>query len=102
LHAERKAYAYDAATVVMTHSGASSFSVAFRNHYKFTGKERDSESGLDNFGARYDASSMGRFRQGISGTGISGTDGTGPNFPVPIRENSPSGELNIVATPLDI
>ena len=30
-------------------------------HYKFTGKERDSESGLDNFGARYDASSMGRF-----------------------------------------
>jgi RHS repeat-associated protein len=31
------------------------------NHYKFTGKERDSESGLDNFGARYDSSSMGRF-----------------------------------------
>jgi RHS repeat-associated protein len=30
-------------------------------HYKFTGKERDSESGLDNFGARYDASTMGRF-----------------------------------------
>jgi RHS repeat-associated protein len=29
------------------------------NH--FTGKERDSESGLDNFGARYNASSMGRF-----------------------------------------
>jgi RHS repeat-associated protein len=27
----------------------------------FTGKERDSESGLDNFGARYDASSLGRF-----------------------------------------
>jgi hypothetical protein len=25
--------------------------------YKFTGKERDSESGLDNFGARYNASS---------------------------------------------
>jgi len=29
--------------------------------YEFTGKERDSESGLDNFGARYDSSSMGRF-----------------------------------------
>src|SRR6267378_695615 len=29
--------------------------------YKFTGKERDSESGLDNFGARYMSSSMGRF-----------------------------------------
>jgi RHS repeat-associated protein len=28
---------------------------------KFTGKERDSESGLDNFGARYYGSSMGRF-----------------------------------------
>jgi RHS repeat-associated protein len=29
--------------------------------YKFTGKERDSESGLDNFEKRYNASSMGRF-----------------------------------------
>ena len=29
--------------------------------HKFTGKERDSESGLDNFGKRYDSSSMGRF-----------------------------------------
>jgi RHS repeat-associated protein len=30
-------------------------------NYKFTGKERDSESGLDNFGARYFGSSLGRF-----------------------------------------
>jgi RHS repeat-associated protein len=29
--------------------------------HKFTGKERDSESGLDNFGARYNSSSLGRF-----------------------------------------
>ena len=29
--------------------------------YKFTGKERDSESGLDNFGARYNSSNLGRF-----------------------------------------
>jgi RHS repeat-associated protein len=29
--------------------------------YKFTGKERDAESGLDYFGARYYSSSMGRF-----------------------------------------
>jgi RHS repeat-associated protein len=29
--------------------------------YKFTGKERDSESGLDNFGARYNSSAMGRW-----------------------------------------
>ncbi len=31
------------------------------NHYKFTGKERDSESNLDNFGARYYTSNIGRF-----------------------------------------
>jgi RHS repeat-associated protein len=31
------------------------------DHYLFTGKERDSESGLDNFGARYASSSLGRF-----------------------------------------
>jgi RHS repeat-associated protein len=30
-------------------------------NYKFTGKERDSESGLDDFGLRYFGSSMGRF-----------------------------------------
>jgi RHS repeat-associated protein len=29
--------------------------------YHFSGKERDSESGLDNFGARYNSSQMGRF-----------------------------------------
>ncbi len=29
--------------------------------YKFTGKERDSESGLDNIGARYNSSQYGRF-----------------------------------------
>ena len=31
------------------------------NHYKFTGKERDSESGLDYFGARYYSNRLGRF-----------------------------------------
>jgi RHS repeat-associated protein len=35
--------------------------VAGNNHYKFTGKERDTESGLDYFGARYYASTMGRW-----------------------------------------
>jgi len=29
--------------------------------FMFTGKERDSESGLDNFGARYNSSNLGRF-----------------------------------------
>jgi len=33
----------------------------FRDCNKFNGKERDTESGLDNFGARYDTSSLGRF-----------------------------------------
>jgi RHS repeat-associated protein len=31
------------------------------NHYKFTGKERDTESGLDYFGARYYSNRLGRF-----------------------------------------
>jgi len=31
------------------------------NKFKFTGKERDTESGLDNFGARFDSSTLGRF-----------------------------------------
>src|SRR5439155_7212576 len=34
---------------------------AIGNHYKFTGKERDPESNLDNFGARYFTSNLGRF-----------------------------------------
>lgn len=29
--------------------------------HMFTGKERNTESGFDNFGKRYDASSLGRF-----------------------------------------
>ena len=45
----------------MTELGPCSFSVAFWNSYKFTGKERDQESGNDYFGARYYSSSMGRF-----------------------------------------
>jgi len=32
-----------------------------RGRSRYTGKERDAESGLDNFGARYNASTMGRF-----------------------------------------
>jgi RHS repeat-associated protein len=31
------------------------------NHYKFTGKERDSETGLDYFGARHYSNGLGRF-----------------------------------------
>lgn len=38
------------------------------NHFKFTGKERDSESGLDYFGARYYGSNMGRMLSPDNGT----------------------------------
>jgi RHS repeat-associated protein len=41
--------------------GGSGCSPSSINNYLFTGKERDSESGLDNFGARYDSSQYGRF-----------------------------------------
>jgi RHS repeat-associated protein len=34
---------------------------SFDNTYKFTGKERDGETGLDYFGARYYSSNIGRF-----------------------------------------
>lgn len=48
----------DSATI---HSAACSLEPAVsESTRKFTGKERDAESGLDNFGARYDASSIGR------------------------------------------
>jgi RHS repeat-associated protein len=41
--------------------GGSGCSPSSVNNYLYTGKERDSESGLDNFGARYDSSQYGRF-----------------------------------------
>jgi RHS repeat-associated protein len=43
------------------YGGELPISGADSNNYKFTGKERDSESGLDMFGARYYGSSLGRF-----------------------------------------
>jgi RHS repeat-associated protein len=41
--------------------GELQFSNSDSNHYKFTGKERDSETALDYFGARYYSSALGRF-----------------------------------------
>ena len=43
------------------YGGERVLSNAAPQNYKFTGKERDPESGLDNFGARFDASTIGRF-----------------------------------------
>jgi RHS repeat-associated protein len=41
--------------------GERAYTTTCTQNYKFTGKERDSESGLDNLGARYNSSSLGRF-----------------------------------------
>jgi RHS repeat-associated protein len=43
------------------YGGMQSSSGSDPNHYKFNGKERDTESNLDEFGARYYTSAMGRF-----------------------------------------
>jgi RHS repeat-associated protein len=56
-------HAYDAAATATTQFDACQLSAASRKGYKFTGKERDTESGLDDFGARYNASTLGRFLQ---------------------------------------
>jgi RHS repeat-associated protein len=45
----------------MTLAAACSIGATFRSRSRSTGKERDTESGNDYFGARYYASSMGRF-----------------------------------------
>jgi RHS repeat-associated protein len=45
----------------MTFSAACATRIVFRSASRYTGKERDTESGNDYFGARYYASSMGRF-----------------------------------------
>jgi RHS repeat-associated protein len=41
--------------------GELQFANSDSNHYKFTGKERDTETGLDYFGARYYSNGLGRF-----------------------------------------
>lgn len=62
-HCLRCGYEYNRSFLLPAHA----FGVEFpeptnsSNRYKFTGKERDAESGLDYFGARYYGSSMGRW-----------------------------------------
>jgi hypothetical protein len=55
-------YAYDSTATTMTRPNACQLSVALREGYKFTGKEQDTESGLDNFGKRYHALSRRQTR----------------------------------------
>jgi RHS repeat-associated protein len=67
-------------------------------HYKFTGKERDAESGLDYFGARYYGSNMGRMTS-PDPSGLAYADITNPqSFNLysyvmnnPLRFTDPSG-----------
>ncbi|WP_158943366.1 RHS repeat-associated core domain-containing protein [Granulicella sp. S190] len=68
--------------------GAEANPSATNNHYKFTGKERDTESGLDYFGARYFGSSMGRFMSPDY------DDGWGPS-PVPSADFTNPQTLNL-------
>lgn len=58
------------------------------NLFKFTNKERDTESGLDYFGARYYASSMGRFMS---------PDSSGSPEPVPYADYEDPQSLNLYA-----
>ena len=51
--AESDFYPYGGEVVILADSTA--------NHYKFTGKERDTETGVDYFFARYYSSALGRF-----------------------------------------
>jgi RHS repeat-associated protein len=54
----------------------------------FTGKERDAESGLDNFGARYNSSSMGRFMSSDPGNaGLVNADPQSWNAYAYVRNN---------------
>ncbi|MBZ5530317.1 MAG: hypothetical protein LAO20_02695 [Acidobacteriia bacterium] len=66
-HLKTASVVTDAAGVIKAESdyypwgGELQFVANDSNHYKFTGKERDSESGLDYFGARYYSNGLGRF-----------------------------------------
>ncbi len=67
------------------------------NPYKFTGKERDTETGLDYFGARYYGSNLGRFLSPDEFTGgpvsASGGDPTPPG-PLPYADITNPQSLN--------
>jgi RHS repeat-associated protein len=54
-------FIYDGGHMAMMHSGPSSSAQRLAFWSQFTGKERDAETGLDYFGARYYSSPQGRF-----------------------------------------
>src|SRR6185437_12909877 len=66
--------------------GELQFTNSDTNHYKFTGKERDTETGLDYFGARYYSNGLARF---IS------ADYSSTPIPVPYADFSDPQSLNL-------
>src|SRR5208282_1118831 len=73
---------------------------------KFTGKERDTESGNDYFGARYYGSSMGRFLSADSGVDQDAEDPQSWNLYPYVRNNpltntDPDGHDCVVQTRVD-
>ena len=69
--------------------------------HHFTGKERDTETGLDYFGARYNTSSMGRFMSPDSGPYVWSDPQTLNRYPYtrnnPLKFIDPSGKYFVVA-----
>jgi RHS repeat-associated protein len=68
------------------YGGERQISNTVSNHYKFTGKERDVETGLDYFGARYYSNGLGRF---IS------ADWSATPIPVPYADFGDPQSLNL-------
>jgi RHS repeat-associated protein len=83
-------YSYDAKLVSTTSSAARSLNVALRKAARYTGKERDVESGNDYFGARYYSNSTGRFLS----PDYSG-DADGPPDPLPYGDLNDPQSLNL-------
>ncbi|MGH7744541.1 MAG: RHS repeat-associated core domain-containing protein [Candidatus Dormibacteria bacterium] len=70
------------------YGGERAYTNTCSQNYKFTGKERDAESGLDDFGARYYSSSMGRFMS---------SDWSAVPVPVPYANLTNPQTLNLYA-----
>jgi RHS repeat-associated protein len=69
------------------------------NRYKFTGKERDSETGLDYFGARYYSNGLGRFiTPATGGLNISLTNTT--SFKSLTYDRGPQWQRRSLPTPM--
>jgi RHS repeat-associated protein len=66
------------------------------NNYKFSGKERDVESGLDDFEARHYSSALGRFMQPdeFAGGPVEMGDATEPAGPLPYADIANPQSLN--------